>query len=81
MYEDGHVHTMGQAENSVCVCVWDSHLVLVLLHHGELSLQLLQHLKLWGLQTGPVTPQLFQHLKTDGNRTHGSHPERRRGDD
>lgn len=29
---------------------------LVLLHYGELSLQLLQHLELWRLQVGPITP-------------------------
>lgn len=40
-----------------------SYLVLVLLHHGELSLQLPQHLELRRLQAGPVTPQLFQHLE------------------
>lgn len=44
------------------VSATDFYLVLVLLHHGELSLQLLQHLKLRGLQACPVTPQLFQHL-------------------
>lgn len=32
------------------------YLVLVLLHYGELSLQLLQHLELWRLQVGPITP-------------------------
>lgn len=38
---------------------------LVLLHHGELSLQLPQHLKLRRLQTGPVTPQLLQQLEKE----------------
>lgn len=32
------------------------YLVLVLLHYGELSLQLLQHLELRRLQVGPITP-------------------------
>lgn len=31
-------------------------LVLLLLHYGELSLQLLQHLELRRLQVGPITP-------------------------
>lgn len=43
------------------------YLVLVLLHHGELRLQLPQHLKLRGLQAGSVTPQLFQHLETESS--------------
>lgn len=37
--------------------------MLVLLHHGELRLQLLQHLQLRRLQAGPVTSQLLHHLK------------------
>lgn len=49
----------------VCMREFFFYLVLVLLHHGELSLQLPQHLKLWRLQAGPVTPQLFQQLETD----------------
>lgn len=48
------------------------YLVLVLLHHGELSLQLPQHLKLRGLQAGPVTPQLFQSLD-DGQQIKSLH--------
>lgn len=39
------------------------HLVLVLLHHGELSLQLPQDLQLRRLQAGPVPSQLFQQLQ------------------
>lgn len=57
----------------LCVCetVGFFYLVLVLLHHGELSLQLPQHLKLWRLQAGPVTPQLFQQLETDNSKNPG----------
>lgn len=43
-------------------------LVLVLLHHGELSLQLPQDLQLRRFQAGPVPSQLFQQLQ----RTIGS---------
>lgn len=42
---------------------WRPHLVLVLLHHGELSLQLPQDLQLRRLQAGPVPSQLFQQLQ------------------
>ena len=38
------------------------YLLLMLLHEGELVLQLLQHLHLWRFETGPVGPQLIQQL-------------------
>ena len=42
-----------------CACVY---LLLILLHEGELVLQLFQHLHLWRFETGPVGPQLIQQL-------------------
>lgn len=44
-------------------CCLLPHLLLMLLHEGELVLQLLQHLHLEGLEVSLVGPQVIQELK------------------